>query len=212
MVERIRALIQAKQLSTTQFADAIGVARPVVSHILSGRNKPSLEVFQKILTAFSDLSTEWLLHGTGTMRSAGPALAATASLTASAAQVPPATAPAEVPVPSPAAPPAIAVSNPVSRPAAPAMPKPSRNATNSAPREPNLFADNLDGQSFRPVNPVGVPVVPSVANAPLSATPDAGSEAAATPEAVVAGLGVGKAIRRIVIFYRDGSFADYQPE
>ncbi|WP_141765671.1 helix-turn-helix transcriptional regulator, partial [Hymenobacter coccineus] len=67
MVDRIRELLLARQLSPTQFADAIGVARPIMSHILSGRNKPSLEVVQKIRAAFPDLSIDWLLDGTGPM-------------------------------------------------------------------------------------------------------------------------------------------------
>ena len=56
LVARIRELLEARQLSPTQFADVIGIGRPVVSHILSGRNKPSLEVVQKIITAFPDLA------------------------------------------------------------------------------------------------------------------------------------------------------------
>ncbi|WP_375378189.1 helix-turn-helix domain-containing protein [Hymenobacter cellulosilyticus] len=75
MVERIRALLQARQLSPTQFADAIGVARPIVSHILSGRNKPSLEVVQKIIGAFPELSLPWLLSGTGPMLASSVPLA-----------------------------------------------------------------------------------------------------------------------------------------
>ncbi len=49
------------------FADEIGVARAVISHILSERNKASLEVVQKILARFSEISPEWLLLGQGEM-------------------------------------------------------------------------------------------------------------------------------------------------
>ena len=65
MVERIRILLESRQLTPTQFADVIGVARPIISHILSGRNKPSLEVVQRILAAMPDLAMPWLLNGTG---------------------------------------------------------------------------------------------------------------------------------------------------
>ena len=41
MVDRIRQLIQAQQLSSTQFADAIGVARPIISHILAYEALPA---------------------------------------------------------------------------------------------------------------------------------------------------------------------------
>ena len=80
MVERIRILLESRQLTPTQFADAIGVARPIVSHILSGRNKPSLEVVQRILAAMPDLAMPWLLNGTGPMlatSATAPAIAET---------------------------------------------------------------------------------------------------------------------------------------
>jgi len=77
MVERIKQLLQQQQLSTTQFADLIGVARPVISHVLSERNKPSLEVVQRILAAFPELSMAWLLNGTGPMRANGSGLETT---------------------------------------------------------------------------------------------------------------------------------------
>ncbi|MET4072931.1 transcriptional regulator with XRE-family HTH domain [Hymenobacter sp. UYCo722] len=78
MVERIRTLLESRQLTPTQFADLIGVARPIISHILSGRNKASLEVVQRILAAMPDLSMAWLLNGTEPMltndREAAPAM------------------------------------------------------------------------------------------------------------------------------------------
>lgn len=58
---RIRDLIQDKNLSPSHFADEIGVQRSSISHILSGRNRPSLEIVQKIVRRFPDLSYEWLL-------------------------------------------------------------------------------------------------------------------------------------------------------
>ncbi|RZJ88608.1 MAG: XRE family transcriptional regulator, partial [Hymenobacter sp.] len=70
MVTRIRQILEHKQLTPTQFADLIGVGRPVVSHILSERNKPSLEVAQRIGSAFQDISLPWLLFGTGEMLAA----------------------------------------------------------------------------------------------------------------------------------------------
>jgi len=52
-------------LSASQFADKIGVQRSSVSHVLSGRNKPSLEFVQKILLAYPEISSDWILFGTG---------------------------------------------------------------------------------------------------------------------------------------------------
>ncbi len=67
MKDRIIKLITVEQLSYSKFADIIGVQRSSISHILSGRNKPSLDVIQKVLTKFSTLNSEWLLFGRGEM-------------------------------------------------------------------------------------------------------------------------------------------------
>ncbi|MFM1836104.1 MAG: hypothetical protein RJA04_792, partial [Bacteroidota bacterium] len=53
--EKIELLIKRKQLSASQFADKLGIPRSSISHILSGRNKPSLDVVQKILRVFPEI-------------------------------------------------------------------------------------------------------------------------------------------------------------
>ena len=67
MTDRISLLIKAKNLSAAQFADEIGVQRSSISHLMSGRNKPSLDLIQKTLQRFPEVSTEWLLFGRGEM-------------------------------------------------------------------------------------------------------------------------------------------------
>ncbi|MBF9255555.1 helix-turn-helix domain-containing protein [Pontibacter sp. 172403-2] len=67
MIERIRQLMDYKNLSASQFADEVEVPRAVLSHILSGRNKPSLDVMLKIIQAHPDISMNWLLLGEGEM-------------------------------------------------------------------------------------------------------------------------------------------------
>ncbi len=71
--EKIELLIKRKQLSASQFADKLGIPRSSISHILSGRNKPSLDVVQKILRVFPEISAEDLLFED---RSLGASLAA----------------------------------------------------------------------------------------------------------------------------------------
>ena len=63
--DRIELLMKSYNLSPSQFADKTGIQRASVSHILSGRNKPSLEVMLKIYEAFPGLSMEWLMAGLG---------------------------------------------------------------------------------------------------------------------------------------------------
>jgi transcriptional regulator with XRE-family HTH domain len=67
MKDRISKLLEIEQISPTKFAAMIGTQPSVVSHILNDRNKPSLEVAQKILNAFPTINPDWLILGTGAM-------------------------------------------------------------------------------------------------------------------------------------------------
>lgn len=67
MVKRIKELMNRKRLTPSAFADKIGVGRAIISHILSERNKVSLDVVMRILEAFPDISTDWLIKGDGQM-------------------------------------------------------------------------------------------------------------------------------------------------
>ena len=59
-------------LSGAGLADKIDVQRSSISHILSGRNKPSLDFIMKVLSAFPDVDLYWLLNGKGTFPSSAP--------------------------------------------------------------------------------------------------------------------------------------------
>ena len=63
IVDRIKQLMHDSELSAAAFSDIIGVQRSSISHILSERNKPSLDFILKILHAYPSVSTEWLLKG-----------------------------------------------------------------------------------------------------------------------------------------------------
>ncbi|MDB0006473.1 helix-turn-helix domain-containing protein [Flavobacteriales bacterium] len=67
MEKRIQNIIEKYGLSPNAFAQEIDVNRSTISHILSGRNKPSIDVLQKILKRFSKISASWLLMGRGDM-------------------------------------------------------------------------------------------------------------------------------------------------
>ncbi len=64
---RITKLLSAMEVSPSQFADAIGVQRATISHILSGRNNPSLDFVQKVLARYPALNPDWILSGKGEM-------------------------------------------------------------------------------------------------------------------------------------------------
>jgi transcriptional regulator with XRE-family HTH domain len=63
IVDRTKQLMHDSELSAAAFADIIGVQRSSISHILSERNKPSLDFILKILHAYPSVSSEWLLKG-----------------------------------------------------------------------------------------------------------------------------------------------------
>lgn len=62
---RLKELMKYHQLSASTFADKAGVQRSSISHILSGRNKPSLDFILKVTSEFKDVDIHWLLSGKG---------------------------------------------------------------------------------------------------------------------------------------------------
>ena len=62
---RLKNILDYYGLTASGFADIIKVQRSSISHILSGRNKPSLEFISKILSAFPEVDLTWFLNGTG---------------------------------------------------------------------------------------------------------------------------------------------------
>ena len=67
MKDRISEIMMKEGLSATQFADKIGISASSLSHILNGRNNPSLDVVTRIHSAFPKISTDWLIYGSGNM-------------------------------------------------------------------------------------------------------------------------------------------------
>jgi transcriptional regulator with XRE-family HTH domain len=68
MKDRIQQIIQMEGVTAAQFAEKIGVSASSLSHILSGRNNPSLEVVMKIHKTFDYININWLLYGEGDMQ------------------------------------------------------------------------------------------------------------------------------------------------
>ena len=65
-IKRLEILLDYYSLSASVFADKIGVQRSSLSHLLSGRNKPSLDFILKIIEVFPDVDLYWILNGKGT--------------------------------------------------------------------------------------------------------------------------------------------------
>jgi transcriptional regulator with XRE-family HTH domain len=74
---RMEQILQFYGLSASAFADRIGVQRSSVSHLLSGRNKPSLDFVMKICDEFQDVDLYWFLQGKGQFPKSGSHVAPT---------------------------------------------------------------------------------------------------------------------------------------
>ncbi|WP_304197112.1 helix-turn-helix transcriptional regulator [Flavobacterium alvei] len=64
-IKRIEIILDYYGLNASSFADKIGVQRSSLSHLLSGRNKPSLDFILKILDVFPEVDLYWMLNGKG---------------------------------------------------------------------------------------------------------------------------------------------------
>ena len=67
MKDRILTVMEHEGLTPSKFVEAIGIQRSAMSHIISGRNNPSLDVLVKILERFTYVDSDWLLFGKGNM-------------------------------------------------------------------------------------------------------------------------------------------------
>ena len=65
MQDRITQFLRSEGISPAEFADKIGVQRSSVSHVINGRNHPSASFIQKMLAAFPNLNSRWILLGDG---------------------------------------------------------------------------------------------------------------------------------------------------
>ena len=63
--KRLKEVFKYYELSASSFADKIDVGRASISHILSGRNKPSLDFVMRIVSTFEEVELYWLLNGKG---------------------------------------------------------------------------------------------------------------------------------------------------
>ncbi len=60
-------LMEKENMTSGAFAESIGIQQSTLSHILNGRNKPSLDVIMKVHQKYSSIDLEWLLYGNGNL-------------------------------------------------------------------------------------------------------------------------------------------------
>ena len=61
--QRLQQIITKNNLSASSFADKLSIQRSNISHILSGRNKPSLDFIEKFINHFPNEDVIWLITG-----------------------------------------------------------------------------------------------------------------------------------------------------
>lgn len=64
-IKRLQIILDYYGLSASAFADRIDVQRSSISHLLSGRNKPSLDFILKVIEIFPEVDLYWILNGKG---------------------------------------------------------------------------------------------------------------------------------------------------
>ncbi len=77
MINRINLILRAKNITARQFAEEIGIQPSGMSHILGGRNNPSLDFAVKVLKRYPEIDANWLLLGKGAMYGNGTSVAVT---------------------------------------------------------------------------------------------------------------------------------------
>lgn len=71
MINRINLILRAKNITAKQFAEEIGIQPSGMSHIMGGRNNPSLEFVTKVIRRYPEIDANWLLLGKGQMYASG---------------------------------------------------------------------------------------------------------------------------------------------
>lgn len=79
MKERINQVMKMKSVNAAELADLMQIKRPSLSHIMTGRNNPSLDFVMKLKETFPELNLEWLLYGRGPMTQLSESLGAKTS-------------------------------------------------------------------------------------------------------------------------------------
>ena len=72
MKDRIAHIIRAKNLTAAEFAIRLGIQPSNISHLLSGRNNPSLDFVRKLKETFPEYNLDWIIFGNGPMTVSEP--------------------------------------------------------------------------------------------------------------------------------------------
>ena len=212
MVNRINLLLKAKNITARQFAESIGVQPSSMSHILSGRNNPSLDFVMKVIRRYPEIDINWLMFGKGEMYETHGvgSLPHTATQPVSVASSRPASTPAKSP-------------KTVALEQNDLFSQPNENRVNDPVPNPVPVDDNVVASTPAPVDKPEQPVVDTAeAVAPVAPAPTPTAQPSAQPTPVVVPKAaeeskpeapqVERRLVRLLAFYDDHTFVEYRPQ
>lgn len=208
IVEKINLILKAKNISARQFAEEIGVQPSGMSHILSGRNNPSLDFVMKVVRRYPEIDIKWLMFGQGEMivgthpnitnvpktPTPTPAPAVVESVTMPIKPTPTMVNQPQAPVPS-----TITQST-----------SPKKSTTARVKEAPAPTMDLFSQLNENRVNEEPVAPVQEYQN--VGASPMMDIDTAALASTVVAATPKTKHVVRLLAFYDDHTFAEFLPE
>ena len=184
MINRINLILKAKNITARQFAEEIGIQPSGMSHILSGRNNPSLDFVSKVIRRYPEIDSNWLLLGRGEMYMTGtPA---------------PATSVSPSPSPSAQEPTLFSMPDPQVQQTVVETPAPSVETQRAASPTPNAASPTPNAAS----------PTPNAASPIPQAHPTVVEREDKKPSPT---LGKERRLVKILMFYDDHSFEEYRP-
>jgi len=67
MNKRFKLWLESQNLNANSLSKLVDLNRSSISHIVNGRNKPSVDMLEKILSIYPNLNLNWLISGFGSM-------------------------------------------------------------------------------------------------------------------------------------------------
>lgn len=209
MVERINLLLRAKNITARQFAEEIGIQPSGMSHILSGRNNPSLDFVMKVIRRWPEVNINWLMFGTGEMYASVPISVSSTS--------------PSIPVTESVLEPESSNYDLFSQPVDPEVAVEAVGSVGVGSDYPNTndsgfpVVDNFQSENVKDVEPVSPEKPLDSPNPQLAENRVYDSEQANdTVQPILVNesksSNQGKKIKKIVILYDDHSFSEYYPE
>ncbi len=193
MINRINLILKAKNITARQFAEEIGIQPSGMSHILSGRNNPSLDFVSKVIRRYPEIDSNWLLLGRGEMYMTGT----------------PAPATSVSPSPSAQEPTLFSMPDPQVQQTVVETPAPSVETQRAASPTPQAASPTPQAQQTNVETPSPYVETPQAASSIPQSHPTVVEREDKKPSP---SMGNERRLVKILMFYDDHSFEEYRPQ